>query len=76
MVEGPQGVAQDVSPDTVALNGASNSTGLLGSGLRDAGAGKVRGPQGRYVNKGTPSPASKVSRAKGTRKCEYFKLQL
>lgn len=45
MVEGPQEVAQDVSSGIVASDGASNSTGLQGSGLRDAGAGKVRGPQ-------------------------------
>jgi hypothetical protein len=44
--------------------------------LRDAGAGKVRGPSGRYVNKGTPSPASKGSRAKSVRICTYSSLQL
>ena len=76
MVEGPQEVAQDVSSGIVASDGASNSTGLQGSGLRDAGAGKVRGPQGRYVNKCTPSPATKGSRAKSMRKCKYFELRL
>ncbi|KAG9200633.1 hypothetical protein G6514_006811 [Epicoccum nigrum] len=42
IAEGPQDVAKDISASTVALNGTSNSTGLLGINLRDAGAGKVR----------------------------------
>lgn len=30
-----------------------------GTPLRDAGSGKVRGPDGRYVNKDDPTPPAK-----------------
>ncbi|KAJ4378915.1 hypothetical protein N0V86_005791 [Didymella sp. IMI 355093] len=45
--------------DTPSLDGIANGTPLPVEDLRDAGSGKVRGPNGRYVNKDNPSPPAK-----------------
>ncbi|KAF3034922.1 hypothetical protein E8E12_006363 [Didymella heteroderae] len=55
---------QDYSPTskanimigTPSLDGTANGTPSSVDGPRDAGSGKVRGPDGRYVNKDNPTP--------------------
>jgi hypothetical protein len=56
---------------TPSLDGTANGTPLSVEDLRDAGSGKVRGPNGRYVNKDNPSPpAKKKSNIKYVKKCK------
>ena len=40
--------------DVAGLNGTPNGTASPADSVRDAGDGKVRGPHGRFVNKGKP----------------------
>ncbi|KAJ8114998.1 hypothetical protein OPT61_g3254 [Boeremia exigua] len=56
----------DKREDTPALDSKPKDTMPSVDALRDAGAGKVRGPHGRFVNKDKPSPpaANKSSTTK------------
>jgi hypothetical protein len=52
---------------TPSMDGTGDSTPL-----RDAGSRKVRGPDGRYVNKDDPTPpAMKKTNIKYVKKCKY-----
>lgn len=64
--------AHDTDAGALALDGTSNGALHAVDALRDAGAGKVRGPHGRYVNKNNgSSPATKNGpRIKHVRKCK------
>lgn len=58
---------------TPGLDGSTNGTPSSIEALRDAGAGKVRGPNGRYVNKENPTPpAKKKPNIKYVKKCKSF----
>lgn len=55
------------------LDSSANGTPPSAEALRDAGAGKVRGPNGRYVNKDNPTPpAKKKPNIKYVKKCKSF----
>ncbi|KAF2633314.1 hypothetical protein BU25DRAFT_3693 [Macroventuria anomochaeta] len=54
-----ESAARNENEITSALDGTANGTTPPVDAWRDAGAGKMRGPHGRYVNKSKPSPAAK-----------------
>jgi hypothetical protein len=62
-------VSKIAEPSTI--NGTVDSMTISVDLLRDAGAGKVRGLNGRYVNKSKPSPAAKKGpNIKYVKKCK------
>lgn len=67
---------QHNDPQSVEIDSAVNSATPPEDALRDAGAGKVRGPHGRYVNKTkTASPTTrKGPRIKHVVKCKLFQV--